>query len=120
MVSGGASAKKSVAANTSRRGDGSRTITGAGYYPARVADVAWTVVVGAGGGIRYGALKQYEALGEARVIDLSKASAASVSDGVVLVVAPADAVREGAVAGGATRSESVRRGLAAVPDEATI
>ena len=31
-----------------------------------------------------------------------------------------DAERERGVAGGATRSESVRAGLAAVPDEATI
>jgi 2-C-methyl-D-erythritol 4-phosphate cytidylyltransferase len=39
---------------------------------------------------------------------------------VVVVVPPADASREGAVAGGSTRSESVRAGLAAVPDEASI
>jgi 2-C-methyl-D-erythritol 4-phosphate cytidylyltransferase len=85
-----------------------------------VTDVAWTVVVGAGGGSRFGALKQYAALGDARVIDVAKAAAAAASDGVVVVVAPADAVREGAVAGGASRSESVRRGLASVPDDATI
>ena len=47
-------------------------------------------------------------------------SPASVSDGVVVVVPPADASSEGGVAGGATRSESVRAGLAAVPAEATI
>jgi 2-C-methyl-D-erythritol 4-phosphate cytidylyltransferase len=85
-----------------------------------VTDVAWTVVVGGGGGSRFGALKQYEDLGGARVIDLAVAAARRASDGVVVVVPPADAAREGAVAGGATRSESVRRGLAAVPPEVTI
>jgi 2-C-methyl-D-erythritol 4-phosphate cytidylyltransferase len=92
----------------------------AGYYPARVTDVAWTVVVGGGGGSRFGARKQYERLGDARVIDLATAAAAEVSDGVVVVVPPEDAVREHAVAGGTTRSESVRRGLAAIPSDATI
>ena len=85
-----------------------------------MTDVAWTVVVGGGGGSRYGALKQYEDLGGARVIDLAVAAARRASDGIVVVVPPADAAREGAVAGGATRSESVRRGLAAVPPEVTI
>jgi len=97
---------------------------GAGYYPAPVTDVArevvWTVVVGGGEGARFGAPKQYEALGAGRVIDLAVAVATAASDGVVVVVPKADAPREGAVAGGATRSASVRAGLAAVPDEATI
>jgi 2-C-methyl-D-erythritol 4-phosphate cytidylyltransferase len=43
-----------------------------------------------------------------------------VSDGVVIVAPPQDAAREGAVAGGATRSDSVRAGLAVVPEDATI
>jgi 2-C-methyl-D-erythritol 4-phosphate cytidylyltransferase len=38
----------------------------------------------------------------------------------VVVVPPDDVDREGGVAGGATRSDSVRAGLAAVPDDATI
>ena len=92
----------------------------AGYYPARVTDVAWTVVVGGGGGTRFGARKQYETLGDGRVIDLAVAAASAVCDGVVVVVPPDDAARERAVAGGASRSESVRRGLAAVPPHATI
>jgi 2-C-methyl-D-erythritol 4-phosphate cytidylyltransferase len=46
--------------------------------------------------------------------------AAAVSDGVIVVVPPGDAQREGAVAGGATRSESVRAGLAAVPPDTDI
>lgn len=80
----------------------------------------WTVVVGGGAGRRFGRLKQYEHIGDQRVIDLAVAVAAEVSDGVVMVVPPEDAAREHAVAGGATRSESVRAGLAAVPSEAAI
>jgi 2-C-methyl-D-erythritol 4-phosphate cytidylyltransferase len=97
---------------------------GAGYYPACVTDVSseviWTVVVGGGEGARFGAPKQYEALGDGRVIDLAVAVARAASDGVVVVVPAADAARERGVAGGPTRSASVRAGLAAVPPEATI
>jgi len=86
-----------------------------------VADeVVWTVVVAGGGGRRYGAAKQYEALGGARVLDLAVDAARRASDGVVVVVPAADVAIEGGVAGGASRSESVRNGLAAVPPEATI
>ena len=54
------------------------------------------------------------------MIDRSIAVARAASDGVVVVVPPEDADREGAVAGGDTRSDSVRAGLAAVPADATI
>lgn len=84
------------------------------------AEQIWTVVVGGGSGQRFGTPKQYEPLGDERVIDRSRAVAESASDGVVVVVPAADADRESAVAGGATRSESVRAGLAAVPAAATI
>jgi 2-C-methyl-D-erythritol 4-phosphate cytidylyltransferase len=84
------------------------------------AEQIWTIVVGGGSGRRFGATKQYEALGDVRVIDRSVAVAREVSDGVVVVVPPEDAMRERAVAGGPTRSESVRAGLAAVPLDATI
>jgi 2-C-methyl-D-erythritol 4-phosphate cytidylyltransferase len=84
------------------------------------AEQIWTIVVGGGSGRRFGTPKQYEVLGDARVIDRSVAVAREASDGVVVVVPPEDAVREGAVAGGATRSESVRAGLAAIPADATI
>ena len=77
-------------------------------------------MVGGGSGRRFGLAKQYEALGEVRVIDRSVAVAREASDGVVVVVPPEDAEREGAIAGGATRSESVRAGLSAVPPDATI
>lgn len=83
-------------------------------------EVVWTVVVAAGSGNRFGGQKQFMMLGDKRVIDWSRDVAHSVSDGVVLVVPTEAASAEGGVAGGATRSESVRRGLAAVPSEATI
>ena len=80
----------------------------------------WTIVVAGGSGARFGGLKQYEALGPHRVVDWSVAAARAASDGVVIVVPAADVAREGGVAGGATRSESVRAGLAQVPLTATI
>ena len=83
----------------------------------------WVVVVAAGSGTRYGGAKQYEPLGGRRVLDWSLAAARFVADGVVLVVgsgAPVDEVADRTVVGGATRSASVRAGLAAVPDEASI
>lgn len=62
------------------------------------------------------------------MIDRSVAIAAGVSDGVVVVVPAADLAHESSVfappvrvvAGGATRSASVRAGLAVVADDATI
>jgi 2-C-methyl-D-erythritol 4-phosphate cytidylyltransferase len=84
------------------------------------AEEIWTIVVAGGTGRRFGGAKQFELLGEERVIDRSCAVARRASDGVIVVVPPADAEREGAVAGGDTRSASVRAGLAAVPDAATI
>jgi 2-C-methyl-D-erythritol 4-phosphate cytidylyltransferase len=80
----------------------------------------WTIVVGGGSGSRFGRPKQYESLGDERVIDRSRRVAEAVSEGVVLVVPPADVAQEGGVAGGASRSASVRAGLAAVPDEADV
>jgi len=83
--------------------------------------------VAAGTGSRYGGdtPKQYLHLAGHRVLDWSLASARAVSDGIVLVVAaPAlEQPEPGAdvvVAGGATRSASVRAGLAAVPADAEI
>jgi 2-C-methyl-D-erythritol 4-phosphate cytidylyltransferase len=80
----------------------------------------WTVVVGGGTGTRFGGPKQYEQLGDRRVIDHAVHTAAAVGAGVVVVLPRDDALREGAVPGGATRSESVRNGLAAVPSSASI
>jgi len=81
--------------------------------------------VAAGSGERFGGAKQYEDLDGRRVLDWSLDAARTTCGGVVLVVHPdrvadpepqADAV----VAGGATRSESVRAGLAAVPADAEL
>lgn len=83
-------------------------------------ETVWTVVVGGGNGQRFGKQKQYELIGDRRVIDHSKAVAEQMSDGVVVVVPASDAVAERAIAGGNSRSASVRAGLAAVPDDATI
>ncbi|HZX53359.1 MAG TPA: 2-C-methyl-D-erythritol 4-phosphate cytidylyltransferase [Ilumatobacteraceae bacterium] len=88
--------------------------------PLAAAEIVWTIVVAGGSGSRTGCAKQYELVGSRRVIDHAAETARAVSDGVVLVVPEADVVSEGGVPGGATRSESVRAGLAAVPAEATI
>lgn len=88
--------------------------------PARAVERVWTVVVAGGTGARFGRPKQYEPLGSRRVLDWSVDAARVAGDGVVVVVPAPDADRERGVAGGATRSESVRNGLAAVPEEATI
>lgn len=85
----------------------------------------WAVVVAAGSGARFGGLKQYASLGGRRVLDWSVDGARSAADGVVLVV-PAERAHEPeagvdvVVAGGATRAESVRAGLAAVPLDAEV
>ncbi len=83
----------------------------------------WAIVVAGGGGRRFGGPKQFEDLHGRRVLDWSLAAAAAACDGVVPVV-PADRLdgepAPGAVSGGATRSESVRAGLAAVPHDAAI
>lgn len=80
----------------------------------------WTIVVAGGSSQRFGRPKQYEVIGDIRVIDMSTAVAREASDGVVLVVPADDATAEGGVAGGRSRSESVRNGLAAVPADASI
>jgi len=79
----------------------------------------WAIVLAGGSGTRYGGLKQFELLGERRLIDWSLAAARAACDGVVVVV-PAGVEEPGAVTGGATRSGSVRAGLAAVPLDAEI
>ena len=89
----------------------------------------WTIVVAGGSGTRFGGPKQFLSLGGRRVVDRAVEAARAASDGVVLVVpagapvepdpagaAPVDAV----VAGGSTRSASVRAGLAVVPADADV
>lgn len=77
-------------------------------------------MVAGGSGERFGRAKQYESLGDQRVIDASRTLAEAVCSGVVMVVPADDVVAEGGVAGGATRSDSVRAGLAAVPDDVEV
>jgi 2-C-methyl-D-erythritol 4-phosphate cytidylyltransferase/2-C-methyl-D-erythritol 2,4-cyclodiphosphate synthase len=90
-----------------------------------VSGPVWAVVVAAGEGRRFGGPKQYAPLGGRRVLDWSLAAARAACDGVVLVVPPdrASAPEPGAdavVAGGPSRSASVRAGLAAVPADAEV
>ena len=85
----------------------------------------WAVVVAAGSGARFGTLKQYEQLGDRRVLDWALERTRAVADGVVLVVPPERAGEsesgvDAVVAGGETRAGSVRAGLAAVPDEVEV
>jgi 2-C-methyl-D-erythritol 4-phosphate cytidylyltransferase len=80
----------------------------------------WTIVVAGGSGRRFGGMKQFEMLDHRRVIDVSVEVATACSHGVVVVVPADDAERERAVPGGSTRSESVRAGLSAVPDDARM
>ena len=77
-------------------------------------------MVGGGSGSRFGRPKQYESIGVERVIDRSRRVAAAATDGVVVVVPAADADQEGGVAGGDTRSGSVRAGLAALPSDVDV
>lgn len=84
----------------------------------------WAIVVAAGSGSRFGGLKQYEVLAGRRVLDWSVDAARQACDGVVLVVPPDRAAEsepvDAVVAGGATRSGSVRNGLARVPAGAEV
>jgi len=83
-------------------------------------ETVWTIVVAAGSGLRFGAAKQFEVIGGRRIVDWAVEEAAKHSVGVVVVLPAGQAAGPGQVEGGATRSESVRRGLAAVPSDATI
>jgi 2-C-methyl-D-erythritol 4-phosphate cytidylyltransferase len=88
----------------------------------------WAVVVAAGSGDRFGAAKQYALLAGRTVLAHSVAAARACCEGVVVVVPSGDEQRpevqaagaDRVVAGGATRAESVRSGLAAVPADAAI
>ena len=85
----------------------------------------WAIVVAAGRGSRFGGPKQFAELEGRRVVDWALVASRSVADGVVLVVPAAHLDDEApaadvVVAGGATRSESVRAGLGAVPAGADV
>ena len=87
------------------------------------------MVVAGGSGRRFGAMKQYEVLGDRRVVDHAVEIARVVGDGVVLVLPASDLPDECVwantpdvvlAAGGPTRTASVRNGLAAVPTDAAV
>ncbi|WP_462188843.1 IspD/TarI family cytidylyltransferase, partial [Frankia sp. CcWB2] len=86
----------------------------------------WTIVLAGGGGTRFGGPKQFFDLGGEPLLAHPVAAARPASDGIAVVVpaalighwSPPDGVR--VVAGGATRAESVRAGLTAVPADAGI
>ncbi len=83
-------------------------------------EIVWTIVVAAGSGLRFGRAKQFEVIGGKKIVDWGVEEASKHSAGVVFVLPAGQANQPGQVEGGNTRSESVRRGLAAVPDEATV
>ncbi len=84
----------------------------------------WAVVVAGGSGLRYGGPKQFDQLAGRRVVDRAVAPALETCDGVVVVVPAGDDGRvqgvDAVVEGGATRSDSVRAGLASVPPDAEV
>jgi 2-C-methyl-D-erythritol 4-phosphate cytidylyltransferase len=88
----------------------------------------WSVVVAGGSGRRFGTLKQFALLAERPVVEWAVAACRASSSGVVLVVPPGATASDeptayGAdvvVVGGATRTESVGRGVAAVPETAEV
>jgi 2-C-methyl-D-erythritol 4-phosphate cytidylyltransferase len=105
--------------------------TAAGADPLRAGgEVVWAIVVAGGSGDRFGRPKQFLDLAGSTVVARSIAGARSVAAGVVVVVpagqsAVADArdPNFGAdirVDGGPSRAASVRAGLTAVPDDATV
>ncbi len=83
-------------------------------------ETVWTIIVAAGSGLRFGSAKQFETIGGRQIVDWAIEEASKHSVGVITVLPPGMAKEPGQVEGGSTRSESVRRGLAAVPSEATI
>ena len=85
----------------------------------------WVVVVAGGGGTRFGGPKQFVRVAGRRVLDWSVDAARSVADGIVVVLpnddlGAQDPDVDAVVAGGSTRAESVRCGLAAVPTDAAV
>jgi 2-C-methyl-D-erythritol 4-phosphate cytidylyltransferase len=84
----------------------------------------WAIVVAAGDGARFGGAKQFVTLGGVSVVDRSVGVARDACDGVVVVVPPdcpwSASAGVSVAVGGATRSDSVRAGLASVPDDAEV
>jgi 2-C-methyl-D-erythritol 4-phosphate cytidylyltransferase len=84
----------------------------------------WGIIVAAGSGTRFGAAKQFASVSGRRLVDHVVEVMSPLCHGVVLVL-PAGQRWSGpsvaaVVAGGATRSSSVRAGLAALPASADV
>jgi 2-C-methyl-D-erythritol 4-phosphate cytidylyltransferase len=109
-------------------------VEAAGDVPVTIRPRSWAVIVAGGTGTRFGARKQFVSLAGRPVIAWSIDTARAVCSGVVVVL-PADGDGAGdvllgpltaslkdvaVVTGGATRSDSVRAGLAAVAADAEI
>lgn len=92
--------------------------------PSESARQVWGIVVAGGSGQRFGGRKQWEELQGRSLTSLSVALCQTQCDGVVLVVpesGPRPEIQaDVVVGGGATRADSVRNGLAAVPSEAAV
>ena len=95
---------------------------------AQHPQVVWSIVVAGGSGRRFGQLKQFSGLSGRPVLEWAVEACRPVSAGVVLVIPVKEweVPRQSAhgadvvVLGGATRADSVRCGLAAVPPEAEV
>jgi len=84
----------------------------------------WGIVVAGGQGTRFGSPKQFERLGDARVVDRAVTTAVAACDHVTVVL-PVGMAWNGdegvtGVTGGERRSDSVRAGLAAVGEDAAV
>jgi 2-C-methyl-D-erythritol 4-phosphate cytidylyltransferase len=88
----------------------------------------WSIVVAGGSGRRFGEQKQFATLGGRPVLEWAIEACRPVSAGVVLVIPAESAETPGqgthaadvVVVGGATRADSVRCGLEAVPPDADV
>jgi 2-C-methyl-D-erythritol 4-phosphate cytidylyltransferase len=78
--------------------------------------MVWAIVVAAGSGSRYGGLKQFDELRGKPIVQYAFDAARAACEEVVMVTPDGHA----GVKGGATRSASVRAGLAAVPEHVDI
>lgn len=84
----------------------------------------WGIVVAGGQGTRFGSPKQFQRLGDARVVDRAVTTAVAACEHVVVVL-PVGMPWDGdegvtAVPGGERRSDSVRAGLAVVTGGADV
>lgn len=80
------------------------------------------MVLAGGGGNRFGGMKQFAELGGQSLLERVVGTAAARADGVVVVLPEGYDWDGGGIraTGGATRAESVRSGLAAVPEDVQV